>query len=346
VSAPPQISVGRYVRDLPPGGAAQIDVMGRHGCIDARAGSTLVLLELGVQTIMPPRSRRDPGVLLTNSSIRLSYAQLRTALAAYLEAFASCARGRSARIALGTNTDGVADRTSRYYYGFADRGADWYDQVVAPMARLAEPLGLRVVGALDLEVGFAASVAQAEQWERSYLARDESAHLIDNGSLDACPPNYSPKIHRCGAVLDDAGRLKTWSIADYLRLISRLAPRRLEVLPQVYRPVGASKWAALDRWSGFRLTFAGVLTEWASCPDTATDGCFGTASLPPRKGWTAMRNALARARRDCLPPAVVDLRIDPLPVVPAASRRPPPRPRTKPPGKPAASRLARKPTVP
>lgn len=327
-SGPPPLSVGRYVRDLPRDDRSHASTMQAHGCADARAGSRLVLLELGVQTVTSPRSHRYPGVLLTGTFVRLSYAQLRAAVTAYLQGFARCASGRPARIALGTNSDGEADRTARDYYAYADRGRDWYDQLVGPLTPVAAALGLEVVGALDLEVSFSASAQQAEQWERSYLAQDRSTHLIENGSLDACPEHYRPAVKTCGAVVDDRGHFKTWTIADYLDMALRIAPGRIELLPQIYTRTDAAKWAALDRWSSGRLLFAGALTERASCPEKWSEGCFGGASLPPREGWMALHEALSGYRPGCPVPALVDLQVDPLP---------PPQPRKSVPRKPGRS---------
>ena len=71
-----------------------------RAAIDAMYGSTFVLLEFGAQSVSPPLDADHPGVLLTTTDTRLTYAQLETALIGdsqfngYLTGFSLCANGR------------------------------------------------------------------------------------------------------------------------------------------------------------------------------------------------------------------------------------------------------------
>ena len=149
------------------------------------------------------------------------------------------AAGISATVALGTNSDGAFTGTNAY--SATDRGTDWAAQLVAPLRAVA-PRGLTVVGANDIESGdFAATREQAMDWERAYLAVDNSAGgvgaLIYNGSADGCPTTLGLTGTACGS---------GWTQADYYLLAHGLDPARILVLPQVYTAGQAVQWANID----------------------------------------------------------------------------------------------------
>jgi hypothetical protein len=256
------------------------------GCNDAKTAPKVVLLDIGAQTITAPRSSGDPGVALvfSNPTDRPSYGQLVAAINTYIGGFtgAGCqVAGVPTTIALGTNNDGAFQPTAPY--SPAQRGADWANDVVDAVA--PHP-GVTVVGANDIEAGFASSETQAEQWVTAYLA-NTTAQLIYNGSLDNCPTTFNSTAD-CGAVKDDNAPaiLKTWTRGDYVKLTYSLGlPGRIAVLPQIYNAAQAMQWTNLDVTAGHHLAFDGSLTEFGDCGA----GC----SLSPEQGWTALRDALA-----------------------------------------------------
>ncbi len=285
----PRRSTSHYLRALQ-GTAADAPAMNRLGCSDATsdagiggpAGDSIVLLDVGAQTVRAPLSATTPGVLLSGTATRLTYAQLVAAIDAYLDGYSSCQPATAtAVIALGTNNDG--DFSS---YPAPQRGADWATQVVGP-ARAHGSSRLEVVGAADIEAGFSSSEAQAEQWVTSYLA-STPARLVENGSADGCPTSTAAN---CDTVLDDNQASKTWTQQNYYDLAHGLAPTRIIALPQIYLPVQAGQWAAIDQagaTASDHIDFAGVLTSQAACL-SPTSGC---VSMDPATAFDVFASAL------------------------------------------------------
>ena len=124
----PSTSTSHYVRNIT-GVSSDVATMQAEGCVDAQAGSTFVLLDMGAQSnanTVPSSngtvlSATNPGVRLTDtgSPVRLTYPQLRTVLDAYTLGYVSCSQA-DVTVALGTNNSGdfVA-------YPAAAMGADW-----------------------------------------------------------------------------------------------------------------------------------------------------------------------------------------------------------------------------
>ena len=300
--APPTTSTGRYVRNITATGGGDVTTMTGEGCQDA-IQSRLVLLELGAQTVTAPLSLDDPGVLLTGQSApqyRLSYDRLNTVLHGYLSGFYGCVNGASATVALGTNNDG--DYAGPYPP--TQRGADWASRVVAPLRAAADAdyPGVTVVGADDIEAGFASTEQQAEDWETGYLGVDDTAGavgpLIYNGSADGCPTAVASTGQTCA---------NGWTQADYYRLSHGIDPNRLRALPQIYTTDLATQWANIEATGGNDLLFAGVLTEFAACP-VESDAC-PTASLRPTAAWTALSRARSALAAWLEVPAATDLQV-------------------------------------
>lgn len=301
----PAASTSRYVRNISNGGATDVSTMNTEGCTDAGhdagTGAYLHLLHIGAQSQHAPLSKQNPGVALTgfseNTTPRLTYPQLVTALEGYLDGYVRCRPGSaSVTIAIGTNNDG--DFTQ---YTAAAKGTDWATQVIKPLAAyVAAQSGLEVVGANDIEAGFASTEAQAEQWETTYLA-DTDARLVFDGSADACPTTFGA-TGSCGAVADDNGVTKTWTLAQYATLAHGMSPSRILALPQVYVPQQAWQWANISFADGGQVSFAGALTERAAVPTQYTS----------MQGWGALWDAISANAQYSLtaPPMATDLQAD------------------------------------
>ncbi|MCW2572072.1 MAG: hypothetical protein JWO88_2130 [Frankiales bacterium] len=312
LAGPPE-SHSHYVRNIRPD-ADNAALMREEGCADgtqdtgaAPSQPHAVLLHIGAQTITAPLGADRPGVALTRVSptVRLTYAQLVTAMKGYLDGYSSCHVGRGlTTVAVATNNDGAWDGP----YSDTQRGTDWATQVVAPLRNYAAqrpvPAGTTqpvVVGGFDVEGAFASSEAQAENWTRSYLAHTD-ADLVTVGSLDACPQSFSGPA-ACGPVVDTNDVQKTWTLSDYVQLNRSIAPARIKVLPQIFFVSQARQWAVLDQESvaegAGHLSFLGVLTE--SSADAGT--------LAPNQASTAFSALLPAAYGQALP-AVTNLSSD------------------------------------
>jgi hypothetical protein len=274
----PSVSVSRYVRTV--GGAFTDAGPDGDGCLDAQAGSSLVLLDIGAQL------NSKNGVALSAVDTRVSYANLDTAIEAYLADFASCASGSSATIAIGTNNDGD-DWT---HYTSRQRGRDWADKVVDEVSahRPAGGEHLVIAGADDIESGFFSTEPQARTWELAYLAAT-SHELIYAGSADGCPTAFGETRRGCAF---------GWTQRQNYALAHD--PSRIRVLPQVYTAAQAVQWAGIDAAGGGRLVFAGALTEHAAAP---------SRSVAPVPGWVALTRAVSSVVVAPRVPAATDLRV-------------------------------------
>jgi hypothetical protein len=303
----PAVSVSHYVRNLngAPGTGQGTDFykMFGEGCNDARAGSTLVLLDIGAQsnTNTPATATGDvlsatnPGVRLTalNPPVRLTYPHLVSAINAYTEGFVSptCNAPANATIAVGTNNNG--DFTA---YPATTMGDDWAHQV---MDALTSRTGVSLVGADDIEASFGSQEGDAAAWEVAYLGTT-TKNLIYNGSLDNCPTTYG-STDECGAVAGQSG--PNWTRSNYVSLTHGFGPGRISVLPQIYFDSQAAQWANIDVTGVGALTFAGALTENAS-------QCGTNCAMTPSAGWASLFHGLSAVVPTPSIPAVTDLKID------------------------------------
>ena len=290
--AVPATSTGRYVRNLN-GGSTDSTTMQSEGCTDAKAGARFVVLDIGAQSIHAPLSATDPGVVLTQTTVRFDYAHLVAAIKGYIEGFTSvtCAAPTGATVAVATNSDG--DFTT---YTAGSKGQDWANLVIDPLRAYAGSK-VSVVGADDIESGFAATESEAENWETAFLDDPGVNDLVFIGSANGCPTTFGGINTTC-----DPG----WTQAQYNRLAGGADPTRVQALPQVYTPALAVQWANIDA-SGPAISFAGALTEYAACP-LVSASC-SVASLPPSQGWAALYHALSTVVPAPSLPAVTDLRI-------------------------------------
>jgi hypothetical protein len=280
-------SRARYANDLKnvPDAAATSDraLMDGHGCADAQAGARFVLLDLGAQSRTPgpsarPLSASNPGVALaltgtspTNPE-RLRYPDLVTVLSGYLDGYKRCRSGATTvTVAIGTNNGGEYSGTNGY--PAAARGADWANLVIDPLASYASAhsVGAAVVGANDIEAAFSGTLAQAQQWEAAYFAATP-ASLIYNGDANSCPATFGVTGATCAF---------GWTQAQYYALAHNGS--RTLVLPQIFFPAEAVKWADIDATGGGGLLFIGALTEHARVP----------SQLAPDQGRAALYRAVS-----------------------------------------------------
>lgn len=311
---PGVVSVSRYVRNVS-GASSDRTTMRAEGCADAQARTTVSLLDIGAQS-----NTNDPasvnGVVLSSTTrgvrlsglqdpVRLTYAQLESAIEGYLDGLAdpACTDHAAATVAIGTSNDG-----SWTAYPATTRADDWAT-VVAGLRTYASthaPL-VTVVGASDIEAGFASTAAQAESWVSTYLGASGHTGFVDTGSLDGCPTTWGSTTTTCSPVFGQTG---TWTIADYVKLSHSLGGTgEIRVLPQIYLPSQAVQWSVVDHAAVGGLTFAGALTEHASCPTATTAGC-DFAALPPTQGWAELYHAASTITASPSVPAVTDLEDD------------------------------------
>ena len=191
------------------------------------------------------------------------------------------AGGPAVTIAVATNSDGEWNS-----YDAQTRADAWADDVVGP-SQAALPAGIAVVGASDIEAGFAATEAQAAAWVTRFTVADGQP-LIETGSADGCPTTLGAVNSKCQAVSIDAGPTsQTWTQANYYSLAHGLAPNRIQVLPQIYNPALAAQWANIDRTgatTGDHIGFIGSLTEAATS---------GSGSQAIDQGWAQLFQQLS-----------------------------------------------------
>ena len=253
------------------------------GAYDARrnaGGLHVVLLDVGGQG--------HGGVFLSTTRRFLSYPKLVADIDAYLDGYHSHQWWRAAvTIAVGTNNDLVTSLQS---------GRDWATQVINPLIRHATRYrDMAVIGADDIEPGFAAGVRATAHWVHGYLAAT-TAPLLDNGSADGCSAIVA--FSRCGG---------GWSARDIAWFAGMAAPGRILVLPQIYNPTMAGQWAQISRTA--RLShrpaphIVGVLTENAACAGDPT-----CPTMDGRQAWLALRRRLRQnGATPANAPALVDL---------------------------------------
>jgi len=246
------------------------------GCTDATQGVQFELLDVGAQTVTKPLSAQNPGVALALSGgkqpVRLNYADLTDAIKAYLDAYADrqCNGGTSLTLAIGTNNDGDFKA-----YPATRRGQDWATQVIDSLRTYVSSksysVNIDIVGANDIEAAFASTEAQAMAWENAYLGNTK-AQLIMNGDANDCPTQFGRKGRSCAY---------HWTEQQYYQLAH--LGSRIEVLPQIFYPTEAIKWANIDATGGGGLNFVGSLTEYAR----------DTSQLTPAQGRAALYRAIS-----------------------------------------------------
>jgi hypothetical protein len=269
--------------------ASNEQTMRNFGCSDAGQGVQFELLDVGAQSVTGPqlsKSNRGVALALTGSQpVRLDYADLTDAVESYLVGYAdpACNKGGTRlNLAVGTNNDG--DFTG---YHAKLRGTDWARLVIDPLLTYADQhsLPIRVVGANDIEAAFASTEAQAQTWEDNYLATT-TANLIENGDANDCPSAFGTTGKTCAF---------GWTQGQYYRLAHN--GTRIHVLPQVFYPAEAAKWANIDATGGGKLIFAGALTEFSRDP----------TQLSPTQGRAALYRAVSSVAASPRVPFAADI---------------------------------------
>ncbi len=264
VTAPPLISTSRYIRNINGSinDAAKMRQMGAtDGYYNPSGHGYLVLLQIGGQT----RS----NIILTATSISVTYPQTVLAMKAYLDGYASTQRSNApATIAFGTNNDVDVDATT---------GAIWAQYLVNPLLTYAAKYrAITVAGANDIEPGFIAAPAATHDWLVGYL-RSTSAKFVFNGSADGCA--WYAAHGRCN---------NGWTANSLHWFTGAAAPTRIIALPQIYNTTMAAQWKYVSLTGvlngHLRVNFGGPLTEWTACyPQHG-----GCGSLTNNTAWAAL----------------------------------------------------------
>ena len=289
-TTPAPVSTSRYIRNIRGASAADLATMKREGVADARANPSghryLILLDIGGQ------DQYDGGVVLSATTRFVSYANLVTALKAYVDGYASAQKATAPiTIALGTNND--IDVT-------AAAGKAWADSVVDKVRSYAAKYkDMAIAGANDIEPGFSGTYTQTKAWLAAYLAAT-TAGFVFNGSADGCAWTVTNRACNNG-----------WSMAGLYHLAQGAAPGRMLDLPQIYNTTMAAQWKYISltgiQSGQSRIVFGGPLTEWTACSQARSCG-----SLTGNNAWKEMwknLNSDSRLKVTSLPYST-DLRID------------------------------------
>lgn len=287
-SSPALISTSRYVRNIH-GTTGDVTTARAMGAADGAANPSnhryLSLLQIGGQT--------TSGVILTATSIYVSYSATVVAMKAYLDGYASAQHANApVIIAFGTNND-IDVRSAT--------GAIWAQQIVNPLVSYAKRYPqITVAGADDIEPGFRGTVGASEAWVRGYLGAT-SATFVFNGSADGCSATSAHTACNNG-----------WRANSIAWMAGGYAPTRILALPQIYNQTMAGQWRYVSitgiENGRSKINFAGPLTEYSACV-LQHGGC---GSLTNNTAWTALWTQLqadARASQSSLPYGT-DLRVN------------------------------------
>ena len=270
VTTPALVSTSRYIRNIY-GKASDTTTTRLMGATDASYNPSnhryLVLLDIGGQT--------TTRIGLSATSIYITYAQLVTALKAYVDGYASAQKYNApVVIALGVNNDIDVRWTT---------GKIWATQVINPLrayVKAKQYPKMYIAGANDMEPGFIGTPAQTKSWLRGYLA-NTTAKFVFNGSADGC--DWTRVWGTCN---------NHWTENDLQYLSGGAAPTRIISLPQIYNTTMPKQWKYISLTgvvSGQpKIRFAGPLTEWTAC--YAQNG--QCSSLTNNQAWTALWNQL------------------------------------------------------
>ncbi|MEP6852641.1 MAG: fibronectin type III domain-containing protein [bacterium] len=264
VSAPPLISTSRYIRNIN-GAITDLAKMRSMGATDGfynPAGHRyLVLLQIGGQT--------TTSIILTATSITVSYPQTVAAMKAYLDGYASTQQADApVTVAVGTNNDVDVRATT---------GAIWARSIVNPLVGYAARYpAITVAGANDIEPGFIGSVSDTRGWLSGYLGAT-SARFVFNGSADGC--TWTAAHGACN---------NGWSAAWLHWFSGGAAPTRIVSLPQIYNNTMSAQWKYISLTGVLngrpKVRFAGPLTEWTACyPQNG-----GCGSLTNNSAWSSL----------------------------------------------------------
>lgn len=265
VTVPALISTSRYIRNIH-GTSADAARTRTMGIADGRNNPAnhkyLTLLQIGGQT--------TKGVVLSATSTYVTYAEVVSAMKAYITGYASTQQSNApAIIAIGTNNDMDVRNVT---------GALWATKVVNPLRGFAHKYyrHITIAGANDIEPGFLGTVAQSQAWLTGYLGAT-TAKFVFNGSADGC--GWTRTHTRCN---------NDWWATNIQWLSGGAAPTRILSLPQIYNQTMPKQWKYISltgiTHARKKLSFAGPLTEWTACYKQR-GGC---GSLTNNTAWSAL----------------------------------------------------------
>jgi hypothetical protein len=290
VTSPARVSTSRYVRDIT-GASTDVALMRAQGVADATANVSghgyFMLLHTGGQ------DQSRGGVILSATSQFITYAQLVTAIDAYVDGYASAQKPSApAIIAMSTNSDIDVSATT---------GASWANSVVDQVVAHARTYtSIQIAGSDDIEPGFTAGVASAMAWEQGFLGAT-TAPFIFMGSADGC--SWTAINGSCN---------NGWTAAQMYQMAAGMAPTRILAIPQIYNTTMAQQWKYISLTGAVagkpKVNIVGALTEHTACQQ-AGGTCF---SLTAGAAWTALWNALRSDARTSVSslPYSTDLRIN------------------------------------
>lgn len=276
LTTPALVSTSRYIRNIH-GTASDRTTTRRMGATDASYNPSnhryLILLDIGGQT--------TTRIGLSATSIYITYAQLVSALKAYVDGYASKQKYNApVIIALGVNNDIDVRWTT---------GRIWATtQVINPMVayvRAKHYPNMTIAGSDDMEPGFIGTAAQTKSWLRGYLA-NTSAKFVFNGSADGC--SWTTVNGSCN---------NHWTAKDLQYLAGGAAPTRILNLPQIYNTTMPKQWKYISLTGVLagksKISFAGPLTERTACyPQHGQCG-----SLTNNQAWRALWAQIRSDRR-------------------------------------------------
>jgi hypothetical protein len=236
------------------------------------------------------------GTLIFDYSTLASTSQIAEASKSFLSGFADCAP-EAATLSLAIGTSNFRGATN------FDHGAAWARMVNGLSTWLdnsplfaGEESGERFafLGANDIEPSWNTLTA-TRNWVQGYASAALHPYL-NYGSCDGCPsaqfPTWTPNN---GWSLDDI-----WFVSQGA-LIAR-------PFPEIYAANGIHarqwQWASLyaQQQKGERMDFAGVLTQWQACQQTAPVQCKDDGlDNTPQQGWQLLQEALNRDARTAQP---------------------------------------------
>ncbi|HEY3736943.1 MAG TPA: hypothetical protein VGL26_05815 [Jatrophihabitans sp.] len=240
------------------------------GMADVASGSNLIVLHIGVQ--LSDKSGAWLSAMPDDPKYKIPYAWLVDLVKAYLVGFGP---HPNAVVAVATNNSN-ANWTG---YTAAQRGADWWGQVIAPLQGLGTP----VYGADDIESAWGSTVekySDALDWESAYLAG--GGRLVYTGSANGCPYKSIGQPGGCN---------NGWTKLEYYRLAGGNDPSHVFALPQIYNNNLAIQWPNIDLAGGGQINFLGALTEAAACSSPG-QSC---GSFSPQAGLAALTLQLIAA---------------------------------------------------
>ena len=274
------MSTSRYVSTINPQAHYAM------GCESGRNGEGgTIILDFG----QPQQVGFGYGTLIFDYTTLASTSAIAEAAKSFLRGFADCAPA-SAMLNLAIGTSNFKGATN-----FA-HGAAWAQMVNGLQTSLTGTVAARFAffGANDIEPSWN-TATDTRNWVQGYASAALRPYF-NYGSCDGCPsaqfPSWTPNN---GWSLDDI-----WFVSGSTSIV--------RPFPEIYATNGIHarqwQWVSLyaQQQKGQRMNFAGALTQWQACQETAPTECKddGLDNLP-KQGWQQMQDALASDPRTAQP---------------------------------------------